>query len=325
MLRPKHILDYPAKRRSLCDATIKKYQRGYGRWLNFLATSNRLSPNDSPVDRITRTNILAFVSALQRHGIAPSTIVGRLYDLRHVATALVPDRDWKWLSDIVSPLRLQARKARHNPSRIVSSRELVGAGIQLMDEAEKDPTVPSRYRSIRYQDGLMLAFLAARPLRRGNFVSIRIGKNLIRQGDGYTLFFTAAETKTRRTFEIAFPGALVPYLERHIDHHRIRLLKGAESDRLWISWRGTEIKDHTVFCRIIRLTTRLFGHSLNPHLFRDCAATSVAILDPANMAVASTLLGHVSPHSVERSYNQASALEAGRMYHKAILDLRRNG
>lgn len=323
LLKPRHFLDYGPRRRPWRDATIYKYRRGYGRWLNFLAINNQLSDEGNPVDRIIRTNVLGYLSTLQEGGGAVSTIVARIYELRHVATALAPDRDWKWLSDIVSPLRAQTRKARQDPPRVVASGELVASGIRLMNEAENDPKIPERYRSLRYQDGLMLAFLAARPLRRGNFVSIQIGKNLIRQGDGYTLFFSAAETKMNRVFEIPFPKALVPYLERHIYHYRIRLLKGAESDRLWISWFGTEIRDHTVFCRITKLTRKLFGQPINPHLFRDCAATSIAIQDPAKMPVASMLLGHISPYSVERIYNQAGSLEAGRMYHQAILDLRR--
>ena len=29
-------------------------------------------------------------------------------------------------------------------------------------------------------------------------------------------------------------------------------------------------------------TTARFGHTVNPHLFRDCAATSIAIEDPVS-------------------------------------------
>ena len=43
----------------------------------------------------------------------------------------------------------------------------------------------------------------------------------------------AASTKCR------IPAMLVPYLERYLDHWRPALLVGAaDSDRLWLSWRG---------------------------------------------------------------------------------------
>jgi len=39
----------------------------------------------------------------------------------------------------------------------------------------------------------------------------------------------------------------------------------------------------------IRITTRTrdgFGRAINPHLFRDCAATSIAIEDPCHIGIA---------------------------------------
>jgi hypothetical protein len=38
--------------------------------------------------------------------------------------------------------------------------------------------------------------------------------------------------------------------------------------------------ENAVYVHIARLTRIKFGHSLNPHLLRDCAATSIATEDP---------------------------------------------
>jgi integrase/recombinase XerD len=61
------------------------------------------------------------------------------------------------------------------------------------------------------------------------------------------------------------------------------------------------------------------GQPINPHLFRDCAVTSVAIDDPANIGVASRLLGHRTRSTTERYYNQACGVEASRLMQEALL------
>ena len=71
-----------------------------------------------------------------------------------------------------------------------------------------------------------------------------------------------------------------------------------------------------------RCTKAAFGHAIHLHLFRDCAATEFAVYAPAQVAMASDLLGHRDPRTTERFYNQACALEAGRQYHAVMADLR---
>lgn len=58
---------------------------------------------------------------------------------------------------------------------------------------------------------------------------------------------------------------------------------------------------------------------LSPHLFRSCAATSVAIRAPGSVDIISVILTHSSPMPGERYYNLANSLEASRA-HNAMLD-----
>ena len=67
-----------------------------------------------------------------------------------------------------------------------------------------------------YRDGLMIALLAARPLRRRNFAMITIGQHLIRVGPDWRLLFAAADTKTGQPIETDLPDRLVPYLEHYL-------------------------------------------------------------------------------------------------------------
>ena len=84
------------------------------------------------------------------------------------------------------------------------------------------------------------------------------------------------------------------------------------------------MSDQGLYRRITKVTKRHFGVAINPHLFRHCAATTIAIEDPQHVSIAKSLLGHSSLATTEVHYNQARALEAGRVYHAHIRELRRS-
>jgi integrase len=80
---------------------------------------------------------------------------------------------------------------------------------------------------------------------------------------------------------------------------------------------------HTLQLRLVLHTARAFCRPINPHLFRDCVATSIAIHDPKNVRMAATILGHQTFAVTERHYNLARTLEAGRSYTATIGEGRR--
>jgi integrase len=69
---------------------------------------------------------------------------------------------------------------------------------------------------------------------------------------------------------------------------------------------------------IITRTKAAFGWSINPHLFRDAAATSLAVHDPSNVRVCRHVLGHGSYRTSEKSYNLARSIEASSRLNTAI-------
>ena len=60
-----------------------------------------------------------------------------------------------------------------------------------------------------------------------------------------------------------------------------------------------------------------------PHLFRDCAATTVATADPEHVGMIASLLGHTNGRTSEAYYNQAKCIEAARASYANIRQLRR--
>ena len=61
---------------------------------------------------------------------------------------------------------------------------------------------------------------------------------------------------------------------------------------------------------------------MNPHLFRDCAATTIATNDPEHVHVITSILGHSSLATSEHYYNHARSLQAAHSYQNLILQLR---
>ena len=94
-------------------------------------------------------------------------------------------------------------------------------------------------------------------------------------------------------------------------------------EALWLSTDGSPMTKMAIYDRIVARTGKGLGRAISPHLFRDCAATSIAIDDPAHIGIASRLLGHRGSRTAELFYNQARGIEASRQMQAFLLSLRR--
>jgi integrase/recombinase XerD len=306
-----------------------KTARGYGRWLSWLSGTGLLEPALDPGDRVTPPRVTAYIVDLARIN-GDFTVVCRVQELYDAMRALAPDRDWRWLRQIQNALRSRSEPARDKRARIQPAAELVRLGKALMEQAEAAVHKPSLTRAVWFRDGLMIAFLAHRPLRLSNLAAITLGRHLIRQTRGYRLFFMAEEVKNRRPIDTAIPTSLVSDIDRYLDHHRPVLLTrgGRESPAvcgaLWVSEAATPLDPGSIPNRIKKHTRAAFGRHLSPHLFRDCAATTIAIDDPKHARSIMNILGHSTLATSEKHYNQARSLEASRRYLGVIADLRRS-
>jgi len=160
-----------------------------------------------------------------------------------------------------------------------------------------------------------------------NLAGLILDRTLVQRGDGWWIQIPAAETKTKDPIEEPWPEMLVPHLQTYLADHRSGIAalrgsrKGASSDALWLSMYGPPMTDNGIYDRVVARTREGLGQPINPHLFRDCAATSVAIDDPAHIGIAARLLGHRTGSTTERYYNQARGVEASRLM-KDLLTLR---
>lgn len=309
--------------------------KAYGRWLTWLDSTGELVPTSMPAGQVTPKRVRAFAVALGQIN-APMTVLHRIEALARIAGALAPDRDWKWLWHVREQLGSRAVPARDKQSRLVGSEELLALGLRLVAEADSDTldggAATLRSRAVRFRDGLMVAFLALRPLRLHNLAAIQLGQHLVAQGEGYRMRFAASETKARRALEQPFPEALLAVLERYLSHHRPLLCARVGSKRaflptspchaLWVGIGGVGLSTTNIHARVVDLTRKAFGRSISPHLFRDCAATSIATEMPARVHVVMSVLGHSSLITSERHYNHAKSVQAAQLHQAHIQMLR---
>ena len=197
-----------------------------------------------------------------------------------------------------------------------------------MEGANSLPAKWHCHRSVRFRNGLIVALLAYRPVRLANLASIIIGQHLVRTDEGYALVFGAHETKQREILEFTLPAVLTEPIAEYLKEHRPALLKlgshaGTAGDRLWISRDGGPLEASGIAQVVLKETKAAFGQSINPHLFRDCAATTVALDDPEHAHMIAPILGHSSMTTSERHYNQARTVDAGRQYQVVVAKARR--
>jgi integrase len=293
--------------------TVETVREGYGHALAWLERRGLLDPCQSPDARWTRERLRGYVEEMQAR-LRPATVQNRLISLERALAVLVPRSDRSILRAAVRNATIRPDTARKR-SRLQDPARLVALGFELMADAERGRHKNRRKNAAVYRDGLQIALLAVRPFRKRNFADLRIGAHLVRDGGAWWLILRPEETKTQQPVEVPFPDELIPALERYLGYYR-GLLAGARyrGDHLWLSYLCGPESPHTLQLRLVLHTEKAFGRPVNPHLFRDCVATAIAIHDPENVRMAATVLGHRSFAVTQRHYNLARTLEAGRSY-----------
>lgn len=337
-LVPGDLLDDNGPAAKWAPATRSGVSSSYGRWLAWLSVRGALDREQVPADRATREVMNDYVAYLcEQH--ATSSVVAYLALLVMALKALEPDQDWSWLQQIIARLKMKSTPVREKWRRLQDTDDLLALGMDLMAAAEKClmgqpfPAAMSWEGATQYRDGLMIALLALRPLRKKNFCAIQIGRHLIRQKGRYALIFERGETKNGQALELPFPPELVPALERYLNFYRPWLCRQTANrdprfpfklagQYLWVSKTGSALSTERMYITVNHRTAERFGRSVNAHLFRDCAATTIATGDPEHVRITMSILGHTSMQTSERYYNHAQGVDAARKMQEHILRLR---
>ncbi|MCW8087676.1 tyrosine-type recombinase/integrase [Sabulicella glaciei] len=320
----------PATHRSLCAA--------YSRWLGFLQSEGVVLAEEGPAERVTPERLRHYERML-RGRCASVTVATYLGQLLMFLTDLWPERNWRWLREIQARHQRLAQPSRVKAARMVDQMELVELGFSLMEQAVARPLPPDltagpSHPALLYRDGLMIALLALRPLRQGNFLNLILGRHLQRTPEGWRIAIPASECKTGLALHMVVPAQLLSALETYLTVYRPVLLDmRGPADRqhrlhpaghaLWVTRCGTAMTPGAQQKQLRRHCRARFGHDINPHLFRDCAATTLADEHPEGISLAADLLGHRSTTTTQAHYIAANQRKALQQCQALILAQRR--
>jgi integrase/recombinase XerD len=311
------ILDGQGPAARWAETTRSAVIAAYGRWLGFVAESEPFALADHPVKRLTSDRLLRYLDHL---ALTVGTVGRWAYfaHLRDAVRVMFPGETPLILSRLVSRLERECQP-RCKAARVVTTQRLTVLSKNLMKQAvgSEGEVVDA----VAFRDGLMIGFLAWRPLRRRTFSLIRLYPHLRLVGVEWRMIFEGAETKSGRPLAVSIPKWIVPFLERYLRDVRPMFWGANQHEGLWASTKGCPLTDKAIYRIITDCTHTAFGHPVNPHLFRSCAATTIAILYPNRIGIARDLLGHVSLATTHAYYNKARSIEASRFYAKILAGL----
>lgn len=313
--------------------TRLQVQKGYGKWLWALQQSGTLAPNMPPSHRVTERSLRDYHSILVSQGLASVTRASRVTDLMEAIRVMEPEADLSRLRQLVSTLQQRAIPSRNKAARIREPKEIWSACAEDM-HAIATGTLPLSFPvASRYRDATALSCLTWTPIRLRNLTALTLGKNLIKRGDLWQVTFTEAETKDKSPLAFHLPD-YAPYqdaLSFYLSHVRPRLMAegpvpvsqhAALQGPLWISTRGTAMSSHALYYAITRVSERLLGAPLNPHLLRDCAVSTITSNAPDFTLAAARVLGHSQLSTTLTHYDQASMLKAAQRHADIVEEIK---
>jgi hypothetical protein len=156
----------------LASVTQADLARRYGYLLDFLDRSGHLDRGAEAGAQVAPDVVAKFIAELQAR-VGSVTVARTIYKVRRAAECIAPDRDFAWLAELEKDLVLLERP-KNDFDRIVLTERLVEAGLTLIREAEADINGPWLRRALLIRNGLMVALLAACPIRLKNFAGLEI-------------------------------------------------------------------------------------------------------------------------------------------------------
>jgi len=306
--RPGDPFDDPSYGATLRQPTLTFLAGGYGAWLCFLNARGWLDPDQPPLQRVTRARLRAYFQGLRAAGYADSTVISRFTALTYALKIFAPGQDVSWVQRPYGITVYVQLEKKQRTVLVPDSGVLFGWAMEMMD------TAASPYD---FQNGLLLAMLAARGRRVRSMALLRVGQELVFQGGRYRIELTPEQVKTDKPDHFDLPAVLTPYIECHLTAVRPVLLRGQLHDALWIDCRGKPMNAQGIKNRVRALTRKRFGTSFGPHRFRHAIATTSTLRDPAHPGLAAGLLG-ISGPVIEEHYNRAGQSQAAAMFDKAL-------
>lgn len=302
-------------------ATLRTVEQGYGVWLGWLDRTGQLDPGLRPIERVNRDRVRVFLDAYAP-GRAPLTHAGAIKGIARIVRCTEPPDGLIWLTKMADRMGNTRVRVRPKPPRMATIPELLELGHDVyIDGAYEMEAGDDVQGAIQLRDGLMILMLAARPaLRRSALCAMKLGDTAFMDKCDFRVGFAPELIKTRHRVRFAYPRELHPYIERYLEEARPVLLdnpfarKAVDEGWFWVNRRGRRIRPDYATVRIPTLIKERLGRRVSLHLFRDCAATDIALEDPEHVGIVKDVLQHTSLATSYGHYIQAGTAKAVARY-----------
>ncbi len=279
-------LDYLAVEKGLAENTLRSYERDLRKYLEFMKGRD--------ADRITPSDVAAFLARLSAEGMAPPSAARNLAAVRGLHKYLLIDG----LAKRDPTVNLETPRGWKRLPKTLNSADVEALLRQ------PDPATPLGLR-----DRAMLELLYATGLRVSELVGLKLQDINLERG------FLIVLGKGAKERAVPMGDAAVASLRKYLDAARPSLLNGEDSEHLFISSRRRSIT-RQMFWERIKLHARAAGvrQDISPHTLRHSFATHL-LDNGADLRAVQAMLGH-SDISTTQIYTHVSRERLKRIHEK---------
>jgi integrase/recombinase XerD len=272
--------------------------------------------------------IKRYAAALAEAGYKSGTMRIRLTAVERVMFAVAPQVDQGAIQAELCALP-RSHSADAKVARLQDRDDLYDTGVRLMRDAQMRACV-CWADAVAYRTGLQIALLSKLPYRLQMFTMIEwldaepaesFKRPFLIKQLGRWLIGCNDQSNTRKAVpaRLHVPPDIKPWLENYLFggiRQTLCTISGYRDRRLWVSTRGP-LGANGLYKSIVGATGDAFDKPVNPHLFRDCYATSNGRTLRQGAAATHAVLGN-SPDVASRVYTHdlgtlAAGLEMARL------------
>jgi integrase/recombinase XerD len=296
--------------------TVLTTEASVGRYLQFAFGHGWPVTNEPLARLVTKSRLQAYLAHLAEVN-APATVLHRIIGLERGMAVLAPRSNRSLLRLVIADLEEYYEPASKR-ERLQESAALVELGFELMAAAMTSRSRSKRKIAVIFRDGLIVVFLARRPLRLRNLAMMQFGRHLELVNGIWRIRFRDHEVKNKKPIDLHFPEDLVePLLRYQRDYWPELAGTDYQGKAVWLSTLEKQMSPVSIRQQLCAATQKAFGLPISPHLFRDCAATSLAVHAPEMVQIAHLILGNTYA-VMEKHYNLARVVDAGHHIYAAL-------
>jgi integrase/recombinase XerD len=279
-------INFLAVEKGLARNTLDSYERDLQKYLNFIKTKRP--------DNISASDVKSFLTWLSSTGIAAPSIARCLAAIRGFHKYLMTDG----LSSRDPTITIETPRGW---KRLPKTLSVADVDVLLK---QPDPTTP-----IGLRDKAMLELLYATGLRVSELVGLKLNDINLERG------FLIVIGKGSKERAVPLGDMAVFFVQTYLDRGRSFLLKGSDSDHLFISSRHRGITRQMFWERIKHYTRRAgIERVVSPHTLRHSFATHL-LDNGADLRAVQAMLGH-SDISTTQIYTHVSRERLKKIHEK---------